>query len=83
MGKDYTKILNILSNRINDITQENSRIEWQIATISKKMKKDFGCSKLKEAKTYATKLNGEISKMEAEVESEIYEIKEIMDGIEE
>lgn len=83
MAKDYTRMINDLQNRINKITQENSKIEGEISATMKKLKKDYDIDTIQEAKEYLTKLNGELTKHHSEIESEIYEIKEILDGFEE
>lgn len=83
MGKDYARMIGELQNKLNRITQENSKIEGEISATMKKLKKDYDIDSIQEAKEYRTKLNGEITKHISEVESEIYEIKEILDGFEE
>ena len=47
------------------------------------MKKEYGISSVDEAKKMITKLNGEITEITAEIDSEIYQIKEILDGFDE
>ena len=83
MRKDYARMIGELQNKLNRITQENSKIEGEISATMKKLKKDYDIDSIQEAKEYRTKLNGEITKHISEVESEIYEIKEILDGFEE
>jgi len=83
MGKDYSKIIAELKTRIQNIAQENAKIEGGISAITKKMKKDYGVESVEEARKLVTKLNGEISDMVQEVDSEIYKIREILDGYEE
>ena len=79
MRKDYARMIGELQNKLNRITQENSKIEGEISATMKKLKKDYDIDSIQEAKEYRTKLNGEITKHISEVESEIYEIKEILD----
>jgi predicted nucleic acid-binding Zn-ribbon protein len=83
MGKDYSKIISELKTRIQRISQENAKIEGGISAVTKKMKKDYGIETIEEARKMVTKLNGEISEMVEEVDSEIYKIREILDGYEE
>ena len=83
MAKDYTRIINDLQNKINRISQENAKIDGEISATMKKLKKDYDIDTIQEAKEYLTKLNGELTKYNSEIESEIYEIKEILDGFEE
>lgn len=79
MPKDYTSIISDLRNKVNKISQENARIDGEISAITKKMKKEFGVNSIEEAKSLITRLNGEITEMTNEIESEIYQIKEILD----
>lgn len=79
MPKDYAAIISELRNKINKISQENARIDGEISATTKKMKKEFGVNSVEEAKSLITKLNGEITEMTNEIESEIYQIKEILD----
>ena len=83
MAKDYVRILTDLRSRVENVSKENARIEGQLSAVIKKMEKEYGFSTVKDAKEYITKLNGEITKMKTEVESQVYEIKEILDGFEE
>lgn len=83
MDKDYSSMITNLKNRVNRLAQENARIEGEISATTKRMKKEQGINSVEEAKKRITKLNGEITEHVAEMESEIYEIKEILDGFDE
>lgn len=83
MGKDYASMISDIRNRTNKISQENAKIDGEISAITKKMKKEYGISSVDEAKKMITKLNGEITEITAEIDSEIYQIKEILDGFDE
>jgi hypothetical protein len=83
MGKDYSRIIADLKNRVQKISEDNAQIEGGLIAITKKMKKDHGIGTVEEAKDLVTKLNGEISVLVKEVDSEIYAIREILDGYEE
>lgn len=83
MDKDYSSMITNLKNRVNRLAQENAKIEGEISATTKRMKKEQGIHSVEEAKKMITKLNGEITEHVAEMESEIYEIKEILDGFDE
>ncbi len=83
MAKDYAAMITEIRNKANKISQENAKIDGEISAVTKKMKKEHGITSVEEAKKLITKLNGEITELTAEVESEIYQIKEILDGYDE
>ena len=83
MAKDYAAIISDIRNKVNRISQENARIDGEISAITKKMKKEFGVNSIEEAKALITKLNGEITEITNEIESEIYQIKEVLDEFDE
>lgn len=83
MAKDYAAIISDIRTKVNRISQENAKIDGEISAITKKMKKERGINSVDEAKKMITKLNGEIVEATNEIESEIYEIKEILDGFDE
>lgn len=83
MAKDYASLISDIRNRTNKISQENAKIDGEISAITKKMKKEYGVTSVDEAKKLITKLNGEITEITAEIDSEIYQIKEILDGFDE
>lgn len=83
MAKDYAAIISDIRNKVHRISQENARIDGEISAITKKMKKEFGVNSIEEAKALITKLNGEITEITNEIESEIYQIKEVLDEFDE
>ena len=83
MGKDYAKILTSYKSRLDSIKQKSMMVDAEIESLNKRLKKEFGVNSLSEAKKLSIKLNGEIQELTTEIDEELYEIREILDGLEE
>ena len=83
MSKDYAKILTSYKSRLDSIKQKSMMVDAEIESLNKRLKKEFGVSSLSEAKKLSIKLNGEIQELTTEIDEELYEIREILDGLEE
>ena len=83
MSKDYAKILTSCKSRLDSIKQKSMMVDAEIESLNKRLKKEFGVNSLSEAKKLSIKLNGEIQELTTEIDEELYEIREILDGLEE
>ena len=83
MSKDYAKILTSYKSRLDSIKQKSMMVDAEIESLNKRLKKEFGVNSLSEAKKLSIKLNGEIQELTTEIDEELYEIREILDGLEE
>ena len=82
MSKDYAKILTSYKSRLDSIKQKSMMVDAEIESLNKRLKKEFGVNSLSEAKKLSIKLNGEIQELTTEIDEELYEIREILDGLE-
>ena len=82
MSKDYAKILTSYKSRLDSIKQKSMMVDAEIESLNKRLKKEFGVSSLSEANKLSIKLNGEIQELTTEIDEELYEIREILDGLE-
>ena len=82
MSKDYAKILTSYKSRLDSIKQKSMMVDAEIESLNKRLKKELGVNSLSEAKKLSIKLNGEIQELTTEIDEELYEIREILDGLE-
>lgn len=82
MARDYAAEIDSLKRRINSIEKNNASVEAEIRVIKKTLKSNYGFNSIEEAKKYVTKLEKEITEQSEELENSIYELREILDGLE-
>jgi len=82
MARDYVAEIDSFKRRIANIEKKNAAVEAEIRVIKKTLKNNYGFNSIEEAKKYVTKLEKEISIQTDELENSIYELREILDGLE-
>lgn len=82
MARDYAAEIDSLKRRISSIEKNNASVEAEIRVIKKTLKSNYGFNSIEEAKKYVTKLEKEITEQSEELENSIYELREILDGLE-
>lgn len=82
MARDYVAEIDSFKRRIDTIEKKNSTVEAEIRLIKKTLKNNYGFNSIEEAKKYVTKLEKEITEQSEELENSIYELREILDGLE-
>ena len=81
MTQDYTKTLTNLERGLNDFKARENQLEGAIQAAKKNLNA-MGLSSTEEARKYLIRLEGEKQEIENELNSNINEIREILDEYE-